>query len=705
MLKFSSAVFAALMTVTAIPAYAGTTDMNTLFMALQGEISGNRARDYTMRIWVHDKWSTLPEWNKSAAEAEIIMKERGFDETKLDGTPADGITRNGGWTNTVGWDCKQATLEVIEPSLPVEFRYLANYQDNPTSLNNWSAPTPPEGIETELVLWEGSNPEELAKLNARGKIVLTGMYTRGIKRYLTPNGILGYVSDTIEGNNVDFINANQWLNGWTDKPGWWFTGYDSKNDFSFSIYSKKADRLKDILRRGGKVRVRAKIDSRYYTDGKVPFVTGVVKGSGPEGEEVLITGHINEWGANDNASGVAAIIEAVGTLNDLIKSGKLPRPKRSIRALFGAEMYGSMPYVMKNYLQMHDKTIAAVCCDTPTEDYDAASTAVSICMNPNVCPSYTDAVFPEIVRLYYDRYNRNRVCKTEPFQMGTDTYFCEPMIGAPTNYIGMDNGSHLHHNSMDTIEKVDPRTVRELAFLNAAYLYFIADADFTNLPWIAKLTFERGISVIMDKAKMANARIPDSGDGAAFGKFLADQSEILDYYTNQQKLALAGIERLITADKKAAAHAILAKYEQNTDEIGKLVLKQFQGAVNEKALALAVKIVPPVRQETAWEKEASTIIPKRYYPGTLFFVEIPMNEWKEVSSPPVFWSAGNWAASSYWWVDGKRNLVEIKKLCEIEAGRPMGNFNLINYYTFLKDHKYVEFVPPQKTAPEKKGKK
>jgi hypothetical protein len=58
----------------------------------------------------------------------------------------------------------------------------------------------------------------------------------------------------------------------------------------------------------------------------------------------------------------------------------------------------------------------------------------------------------------------------------------------------------------------------------------------------------------------------------------------------------------------------------------------------------------------------------------------------------VFWSAGNWAAASYWWVDGKRTLKEIKRLCELEAGRPMEGFNLVNYYRFLEKYKYVEFV-------------
>ncbi|MHB9027601.1 MAG: M28 family peptidase [Candidatus Latescibacterota bacterium] len=684
-------VITGLLLLSAQPVWA--TDLPALFQAVQGELSGNRARDYVMRIWVHDKWCTLPEWWKAAEETASIMRERAFDEVALDGVPADGRTRFGGWTMPLGWEVKQATLEVVEPAgLPDEFRYLCNWQDNPTSLNVWSAPTPPEGILTELALMEGFDPAELSKLNAKGKIVLTGAYTRGLKRYLDPNGILGFVSDNIEGNNRDFINANQWLNGWTDKPGWWFNDYDSRNNFCFSISQKKANYLRDLLRRGRTVRVRAKIDSRYYSDGKLPILTGLIRGSGSEGEEVLITGHLNEWGANDNASGVSASIEAVGVLNDLIKSGKLPRPRRSIRLLFGAEMYGSIPYVVKNLPKMQGKIITAVCCDTPAADYDAATTMLTICLNPNVCPSYTDAVFPEIARLYYARYAPTRPFRTEPFQMGTDTYFCEPLIGAPTHYIGYDNGGHLHHNSMDTIENVDPRTLRELAFLNAAYLYFMADAGIDDLPWIADLASGRGIGVISDKVAAATARLRDAKDGAAFGRAFAKGSESIEYHTGQQKMALAGIERLVPSGNKAQVRAFLASSLRNLDEYGRMALRQFRDTAAERANAAGMTITPYVRPEASWEKEAASLVPKRSIPGTLFFVEIPQAEWKEVASPPVFWSAGNWAAASYWWVDGKRNLKEIKHLCEIEAGRPMDTFNLVNYYRFLEKYKYVELV-------------
>ena len=69
-----------------------------------------------------------------------------------------------------------------------------------------------------------------------------------------------------------------------------------------------------------------------------------------------------------------------------------------------------------------------------------------------------------------------------------------------------------------------------------------------------------------------------------------------------------------------------------------------------------------------------------------------MEEWEEVSSSPRWWSARNWAATSYWWADGKRNVNEIKELMELEAGRPVRNFDLIKYFTFLEKYDMVEFV-------------
>ena len=89
--------------------------------------------------------------------------------------------------------------------------------------------------------------------------------------------------------------------------------------------------------------------------------------------------------------------------------------------------------------------------------------------------------------------------------------------------------------------------------------------------------------------------------------------------------------------------------------------------------------------------------PKKLYPkrktiGSPTLDGIPQDQWVEVKGSPRWWSTGNWAASSYWWCDGSRNLNEIKELVELEAGRPVRNFDLVNYYKFLEKYGFVEFV-------------
>ena len=91
-------------------------------------------------------------------------------------------------------------------------------------------------------------------------------------------------------------------------------------------------------------------------------------------------------------------------------------------------------------------------------------------------------------------------------------------------------------------------------------------------------------------------------------------------------------------------------------------------------------------------KTAESIIPDRQYYGSLSLDAIPYEEWKDITRSPKWWSPGNWSASSFWWCDGKRNLLEIKELVELEACRPMTNFDLVAYYRFLEKHGMVTFV-------------
>ena len=462
--------------------------------------------------------------------------------------------------------------------------------------------------------------EELRRLNARGKIILISSNNRGtktslwLKRFLDPNGILGIVSDEIEPNRD--INTNQWLNGWTDVPGGWLMrNADSKNNFGFSISKKRADYLRNLIRRGNTVRVRAVIESRYYTNDTIPYITGCVKGAGQEGEEVLALGHVFEYGACNNSTGASSIIEAVGTLNDLIRSGVLPRPKRTIRVWHGHELYGSLAFTAHNIERMREKTIATINYPSGGPDYDHSSTHLTLSMNPDVSPSFTDAVVTGVAQRYISLYTPEKLLRIRPYSMGADSYFGESMTGIPSNVVHM--GSYTHHNNMDTIGIVDPRTLHDMSALCAAYLYYVANADYEDISVIAGLTYDRGIQVILDKAKSMHDRLRTIHDGTALGIILYDGTQRISYYTEKQEKALNSILRLVSDDRRGEARKLLAPYIESIEEFGRSRVHLFRQTVAEKSGTDSIEIITHVEKETSWDHEAATLIPRRKIFGTL----------------------------------------------------------------------------------------
>ena len=183
----------------------------------------------------------------------------------------------------------------------------------------------------------------------------------------------------------------------------------------------------------------------------------MLPGSEP-GEEVLTLGHTSEQGAHDNATGVSAMVEAVATLKRLIDTGKLPRPRRTIRVLLMPELYGWLSYISANPARMKS-TVAAITVDTPAAPYGLAGTEYTLYMNPHVAKSWTDAL---IARVTEACLPAGRPWHISEHMTGTDAYLGEPSIGVPDVWLYSGTGVTTHHNSADKPDTVDERSMRDL---------------------------------------------------------------------------------------------------------------------------------------------------------------------------------------------------------------------------------------------------
>lgn len=607
-------------------------------------VDARQALETVKLVYANDRWFTFPKFQQTVRELKTVLERSGAAQVEVGALRADGVTQAGLWTAPLAWDVGSASLEMLTP----ERATLCDYAETPTCLGMWSGPTPAAGVETELVdldatPWSG----------VRGKLVLTSQNSANLKEKLAQHGALGAVNGFSE--NPELGNERQWINAWGDY-GWGFLK-TSTPLLSYSVTPNQAARLREILAGGKRVVLRARAATRLY-EGEYPWVTAVLPGTVRDGEEVLALGHIAEQGAQDNATGVAATVQALRTLERLMATGQLPRPRRSIRVLLMPEVYGSLHY-MERHPERMARTVAAITVDTPAASYDLAGTEYTAYKNPHVAKSWTDVLIQRIARATLPRF---RPFHTAEHTTGTDAYLGDPTIGVPNVWLYSGTGTVTHHNSADVPGTVDLRSLGDLTAMVAAYLYVAASAGEAEAPWLASLIVD-GAAEDLSAAGAAGMDALLAGDqaGAAFG--LAR----LQYLAERNIEALGGLRKLGAAETMGASAAHIRAFEKA------------------QSARLTEQGVKAYRR--AGEGPDGALVVRRKKIGT-----IPMDDLaqeKREGFPSGAWD--KMVTVALYWCDGKRTIDEVARLTEMEMGRPL-SFRFGAYFRFLERKGYVEFV-------------
>lgn len=290
---------------------------------------------YQTVAFVEQRWRLAGNtgFNESIFYVEKILQQAGFVKEstgETDATLTYRIEKRVMARPT--WEPVDAQLYIVGEDKP-----LLSFKTNRNMLAMYSGSTPAGGVTAELVDVGKATDKELAGKDLSGKIVLgeggiNSVYTKAIDK-----GALGAFSYYLPGYTQPQKNVNS-----IQFQGLRYEADSAQRKWGILLSYAARERLKVALVKGP-VQVRVVTQSRIYTSEELTIVANV-RGSTQPAERFVFSAHVQEPGANDNATGVGTLAEMARVTAQLVKAGKLA-PKRTITFLWGDEIISTARYI------------------------------------------------------------------------------------------------------------------------------------------------------------------------------------------------------------------------------------------------------------------------------------------------------------------------------------------------------------------------
>jgi len=399
--------------------------------------------------------------------------------------------------------------------------------------------------------------------------------------------------------------------------------------FAFQLPVREGDILKRRLLGNEKISVRAQVEAKTET-ADLENVIALIRGADPAAGEIILSAHLFEGmqkqGANDNISGSACILEIARVLNTLIADGRLPRPKRTIRFIWGPEFSGIGEWV-RTHPEIMDRTLCNINMDMVGEWLSKNKSFFCLMRTTYGNPHYINDVMENYYR-YVGEGNRERIqnrsgAEAVPIRIiapsGADepfVYSIETHYGASDHEVFNDWGvgvpgimmiawpDQWYHTSGDTADKSDPTQLKRVAAIGAAGAYTVAAADEAAAAKIAGEVAANGtrrlghmLTVAMEALNAASAA--SFADDARYARGIVEAAVMNEKETLASVLELAPgatglgghIGRLAKALDAAGAADLATLEAHRLSVAGKLGLKPLPFALTELEKK-AAKIVP-----------------------------------------------------------------------------------------------------------------
>lgn len=654
-----------------------------------GEASGETALNTIITIAGYNRDRLPEEYREIFYETRIIS-----DKLKLYGIPGAEIVRFPGGQV---WEASKGELWEVNPRR----QKLASYNDMVPMLATAST----TADTTAELVWVGrGSREEIEAAKVEGKIVVTeGSISAVHSEACLKRGALGVVAISQSRPYFDPLQL-PWsgIRGRGETPG-------QPSKFGFQLPVREGDYLKRRLLAGEKITVRAQVEAKmesYQMEDIVCYIPGM----DPEAGEIIFSAHLFEGivkqGANDNISGSAAILEVARVLNTLINEGRLPRPKRTVRFLWGPEFAGTGPWVKANR-ELMKKTLCNINMDMVGEWLSKNQAFMCLMRTTYGNPHYINDVVENYYR-FVGEGNRERVQNRgnplkiphrivapfgaeEPFYYSIETHY-----GASDHEVFNDWSVRVpgvmmiawpdkwYHTSGDLADKSDATQLKRVVIIGAAAAYTVACADDQMATKIAaeivsNATRRLGHQLIAGMETLNSATAQNLADAYKMARLYVEMAVINEKETLDSILQLA-------SDKIKMVN-YLTQMKKTIEAIGNAHLAALQTHMEAIAAKLGTKPVRVVLTEL--EKKTAKIIPKPtarvieggYREYQKFIDQVP----KEVKEKFTYKREDIVNTSElHSLINGKRSALEIRNMLDVQHPRKSNLQAILNYLEILK---------------------
>jgi aminopeptidase YwaD len=383
---------------------------------------------------------------------------------------------------------KKPTWESVNASVDIEGEkgepLLAHASNrNMIALNSYS--TPKEGILAEVIY--SKDLKNISKIDVKGKIVFAE--TNPYHLYKTAI-VDGKAAGIITYNNPDYLQPEKN----TTSIQFRSIPLDSVHKpWAIALSFAAKERLIKSLEKG-KTILNVKIETNIYPSEELTIIADI-KGSENPKEQLIFSAHVQEPGANDNATGVGVALE-MATLTARFIQRKEYQPKRTLTFLWGDEIISTRRYVKEDSIRA--KNIKwGISLDMVGEDTQKTGGTFLIEKMPDPSAIWTrgndkhtewggakmtlDQMKPHYLNDFLiDKFKAqgkraNWMVATNPFEGGSDHV---PFLKADIpSVLFWHFTDQFYHTDNDRIDKVSKTTLKNVGVTALIAAYTLLNAD------------------------------------------------------------------------------------------------------------------------------------------------------------------------------------------------------------------------------------